>query len=118
MTNKTNKSPKKDPKFKKYYEMYIDQIQDRENYKEGHLVQLRILIDLLIDYDELTNFVRENGWSYTTESRNGVQNKPYSEVAQRQKTINQIRDYSKLLGITLAKDTDTGEDEEDDDDWE
>lgn len=107
------KSPKKSPDFKRYWNLYAESIALRENFKTGHLKNLEILCDLLVDYDNLTNFVNENGFSYETSGRYGHQQKMHVEVSIRQKTIGQIKDFCKLLDITLAKDQSLNEDDDD-----
>ena len=118
MTNqvKLPAAPKKKSKeFKKLWKIYIPGIFARKNFQPGHLNQLSILIDLLIDYDKLTIFIEENGYTYEGDGRYGESHKPYPQIAIRQKAITEIRSYSKQLDIVLTKDTTIKV--EDEDDW-
>jgi len=101
-------------KFNKLWELYYPSISSRENYKTYHDAQLKILINLLIEYQELSEFIQEKGYSYKTVVKGEVVYKPYVEVGVRNRTITQIREYSKLLDIKLTKDTTVPEDS---DDW-
>lgn len=96
--------PKKDKLFKKHWNILIKSVEKRENFNATHLKQLEILVDLIIDYDSLTEFVRTNGSTYESRTQYGFTYKKYPEVELRQKTIIYIKDYCKLLDVTLAKD--------------
>lgn len=110
------KAPKKGANFKKYWEQYIHNIVERENFKASHVKTLEILVDMLCEYDILTEYIAQNGYTYASEGRNGMQVKPHPEVSIRENKIAKIKDYCKLLDITLTKDTPNDEDG-DDDEW-
>jgi hypothetical protein len=74
-------SPSEKETFKKYWNMYLCDIKDRENLKPSHLQQLRVI-------------------------------KIRPEVAQLNRVVTEIRNYSKILGLVLAKDTTTTKEEE------
>jgi len=109
------KSPRKDPSFKYYWDLIIPDIKDRENLKPSHLQQLRILCDLYVEYDILKETIELTGRTYISTGRNGMQIKPVPEISLITKTIADIRNYSKSLGIVLADDKTTNQEEEDDD---
>ena len=101
---KNFRAPKgKEKEFKKYWDLFLPQVTDRDNFHTSHLQQLEILCDLYVDYHILTNFVRENGYSFVTEGRYGETSRPHVEVQVRQKVVSEIRAYSKLLGLLLEK---------------
>ena len=108
------KSPVGTKEFKKYWTMFLPDIQDRENLKESHLHQLKILCDLCIEYDELKWILDEHGRTNETEGRNGKQIKSRPEVAEMRKVLVQIKDYSRMLGILLYKDKSKAKGEEED----
>jgi len=110
------KCPRQDKTYKKLWKKYVSRIIDRENYNESHLDQLTIFIDLLIDYETLTEFVKIHGFSFMSDGRYGAVSKPHAEVALRQQTVREIRQYAKQLDIVLTKDTSSADDG-DDDDW-
>lgn len=103
--------PNKNENFIRYWNIYLSGIEDRENLKQPHLQQLRILCDLSVEYDELQDIIEMEGMTYESHGRNGMQIKMRPEIAQKSKVITEIRNYSKHLGLVLYKDTKTTEDE-------
>lgn len=100
--------------FTQYWDLFLQDIQERENLKKSHLMQLRVLCDQCVEYDELQEVILLEGRTYISEGRNGNQVKLRPEVAQLSKCIVEIRNYSKMLGLVLVKDnamTNTKEDE-------
>lgn len=106
--------PKKDKNFKKHWNILIKSIENRDNFNATHLKQLEILVDLIIDYDNFTEFVKTKGNTYECTTQFGSTHKKYPEVELRQKTITYIKDYCKLLDVTLAKDVTVKENPEED----
>ena len=97
--------PKKSETFQKYWNAYIDDVSSRENFKAGHLEQLRILCELYEEADELKELIRMSGYTYCTDGgRNGTQEKLRPEVSQLNKVRSDIAVYSKMLGLVLTKD--------------
>lgn len=110
--------PKAHPTFVKMWEVLIDEVTSRENFKKGHLYQLEILCDLYVEVDKLTSALEISGYTYETSGgRNGDQYKMYPEVAQLNRARAEIRNYSKHLGLLLFKDTDTRDQSEAVDAW-
>lgn len=106
-------SPRPDKsKFTDYWNQYIVDIKDRENLKPAHLLQLKILCDLAVEYDELQDTVDICGRTYESEGRNGLQIKLRPEIAQLKTCQAEIRNYSKMIGLILFKDNKTNEAEE------
>jgi phage terminase small subunit len=97
--------PKDTPEFIRYWNLYLPLVTRRENFSIAHLEQLKILCELYVMYDYLQDQILENGITYESGGRNGYQIKPRPEVAQLKDTRNQIYQYSKMLGLTLVKDT-------------
>lgn len=112
------KSPKSNPDFKKYWEIFLPEVTSRDNFKPVHLHQLEILCDLHVEYNALLTLISVGGYTYTTNGgRNGDLVKLAPEVAQLNRCRSEIRNYCKMLGIALVKDTgggDSGAEEE----WE
>lgn len=104
--------PSEKETFKKYWDMYLSDIKDRENLKPSHLQQLRVLCDLSVEYDELQDILTLQGRTFESEGRNGFQIKIRPEVAQLNRVVTEIRNYSKILGLVLAKDTTSTKEEE------
>lgn len=98
--------------FKRYWELFLPDIQDRENLKPAHLNQLRILCDLCVDLDELQEIIDIEGRTYISVGRNGEQIKLRPEVSEKNRVISEIRNYSKMLGLVLVKDTKMNDKEE------
>lgn len=109
-------SPSHKETFKSYWSIYLQDIQDRDNLKRSHLQQLRILCDLSVEYDELMDILDIEGRTYESVGRNGMQIKLRPEVQQLNRVVTEIRNYSKSLGLLLAKDT-TSTKEEDQNDF-
>lgn len=111
------KPPRKDPEFVKLWNIYIDDVSKRQNFKESHINQLKILIDAMLDYEALRNFVKEHGFSYSADTKYGPCQKKFAEVDLMHKTMVIVKDYCKALDIKLNKDESLN-DNEDDDEWE
>jgi len=113
MEEKKFASPKSG-EFKKYWDLLIDNVTGRDNFTKGHLFQLSVLCDLYVEYDHLTEKVKEEGYIYETSGRHGDLIKVNPHVTMRQKTLAELRSYSKLLGLTLFKDGPSVPEEEED----
>jgi hypothetical protein len=106
------KSPKPDKQsFNYYWGLFLPDVQDRENLKPSHLQQLRILCDLSVEYDELQEIIDIEGRTYVSVGRNGEQIKLRPEIAQMNRVVSEIRNYSKMLGLVLVKDTKFNDDD-------
>lgn len=88
---------------------FVDGVASRDNFKLAYLNQLSILCDLYVEYDTLLIFIQKNGYSYESESKSGITLKPYPEVLHFAKVQSEIRNYSKILGLLLVKDTSQGD---------
>ncbi len=100
------KAPSNDPTFIKYWEKFYDDVVERDNFKAGHLEQLAILCQLFCDFYLLNEEIKKTGFTYETISeRYGNQIKVNPACTQRDKVLSEIRQYSKLLGLLLVKDT-------------
>lgn len=117
MTIDIMKCPKKDKDFKRYWELFVPDVANRENFKLGHLQQLEILCDLFIEYHALAKIVKDEGRFYQSDGRYGEKIMLHPAVARQDKVLAEIRGYSKLLGVTLHKDTGNVE-KEAVDEWE
>ena len=101
-------SPSRKKGFTPYWDVLIDDLKDVPNVKKSHLLQLRLLCELYMEYDRLTEIIAEEGYSYSQEGgRYGNQEKTNPNVAQRNKTVAQIKDYSLMLGLTPMKSSPT-----------
>lgn len=111
------KSPRPDNEpFNEYWEELLPDIQDRENLKPSHLQQLRLLCDLYVEYDILQSIIDLNGRTYWSTGRNGDQLKLRPEVQQMNRITSEIRNYAKMLGMVLFKDTKTNDVPQEDED--
>ena len=100
--------------FTKYWDLFLPKVTKRENFHESHLQQLEILCDLFVEYHTLSQFVKDNGYTYSSDSRYGKSIREHPECKLKDKIVSEIRAYSKMLDLVLAKDTgkqDTGKDE-------
>lgn len=119
---KSFEAPQSDSVFVKYWDLFINDVTERDNFKLGHLEQLQILCNLYKEYHMLTEQINEEGFTYHTDpegnSRYGNQIKPNPACTLRDKTLMEIRQYSKLLGLVLEKDKKITKEEESKSDWE
>lgn len=90
--------------WKDNWKIFVDEISVRDNFKESHLRTLEILCDLLEEYTKLSDFVKENGYSYESCTKEGVTWKKFPEAEMRQKCVSNISMYCKLLDLKLFKD--------------
>lgn len=98
--------PKVNSAFKRHWNNLIKDVYDRENFKESHIQNLRILCDLYCEYELLRDIVTEKGYSYEAISdRGGYSLRERPEVKQMNTCVKDIASYSKLLGIVLVKDS-------------
>ena len=117
-TNKKYSPPRNGKTFALMWNRLIDEITSRDNFKPGHLYQLEILCDLYQEYDRLRDIIEEFGYTYENDGgRNGAQIKVTPEVGQFNRIRSEIREYSKLLGLTLYKDKETTKGNEAKDEW-
>lgn len=93
-----------DPVFLYYWESYVGDLKGRSNFKLGHLHSLELLCGLYVEYHEMCQLIKDEGKSYQTEGRHGMQIKQRPEVEMRAKTLAEIRQLTKQLGIILDKD--------------
>lgn len=116
---KKPQSPKQDPIFKKYWDIFLPEVMSRDNFKPVHLYQLEILCDLHVEYNKLQSIIDVAGYTYWTEGgRNGPQQKVSPEVTQLNKCRGEIRNYCRMLGIALVKDTGSSATEDEKNEWE
>jgi hypothetical protein len=113
MSDGLNYTPPRDSEaFLSYWNTFLPDVKERDNLKQSHLLQLRILCDLCVEYDELHECIELIGRSYESVGRNGTQVKIRPEVQRLAQVVTQIRDYCTSLGIKLVKDTASTKQEE------
>lgn len=110
-------APKEELIFRKYWDRYLPKIVSRDNFHEAHLDQLEVLCDLYIEYHNLTQFIKENGYTYDSDGRYGENKREHVEVKVRQKVVAEMRQYSKQLGLVLEKDNQKNEAEKEANEW-
>jgi hypothetical protein len=97
--------PSENENFKYYWNLFLPDIRERENLKPSHLQQLKVLCDLSVEYDTISEILILQGMTYESVGRNGMQIKLRPEVQQKNRVVSEIRNYSKMLGLILVKDT-------------
>ena len=92
-----------DNKFSWYWNLLSKEIESRENLSSSHLLQLKVLCDAHVQYDDLLEQVREEGFSIAkiTKSAETIVANPL--LVQLNRTVGHIRDYSKMLGLVIVK---------------
>lgn len=109
--------PHKKEGFLHYWNIFLPEVIERENFHKGHLEQLRILCELLEEAEELKSILDLEGFVFESRGRNGRQIKNRPEVAQLSSNRKDILNYCKSLGISLAKATSSPTDPSDGDKW-
>jgi hypothetical protein len=109
--------PRKGKIFREKWALFIDNVTGRKNFHTGHLETLRILCDCFVEYEQLREFIQENGQSYCAIGRAGEQWKMYPHVTQLNRVKESISVYSKMLDLLVKKDEGVGGNTGDDDDW-
>ncbi len=90
--------------YKKIWSICIEQLEKRDNFNEYHVEQLKLLCDLFDEYYILTKNIKKNGHTYETYSdRGALIYKPNPSIALRDKCLVMIKDYTKLLNLTINK---------------
>ena len=103
--------------FTKYWRIYSEDVNSRDNAKASHYEILRIFCQMHVECDRLQHIIDEEGYSMVSEGRHGTQRKPLPEISLLQKTRSEIRAYASLLGIKLAKDTVSKDEDKEEDLW-
>ena len=118
MSIKEYPPPVKNTVFERTWNVFIYDVVERDNFRPGHLEQLRVLCNLYAEEEELREILHMTGYTMFSEGgRNGPQEKTRPEVAQLNKTRSEIRAYSQMLGLVLHKDKGVVK-KEDEDEWE
>lgn len=103
--------------YKKYWKRFLPKITERDNFHEAHLETLDVLCDLYEEYQTLTQFLKENGYTYESDGRYGESVREWPQVKIKQKTVSEIRQYSNMLDLKLHKDQ-ANADPSDFDEWQ
>jgi len=118
MTEKKFCAPKGTTKeYKKLWNLFVPKVVERENFSEAHLQQLEILVDLYLEYHKLTKVLNDEGYWFESDSRYGKTIREHPCCKLRQKTLGEIRAFSKLIDLVLNKDMSSKE-PSDADEWE
>ena len=101
--SKTFRSPKgKGEIFSKNWNKLIQKVTNRENFHTGHLDHLEILCDLYQEYHDLSQIIKQEGFTFNSSGRYGDQCRIRPEVNQKNKVLQEIRHYSKILGLNIS----------------
>jgi len=112
---KVYRSPKpKDKKFNYYWDLFVDAVTSKENFIPAHLEQLKILCKLYTEVDLFNEMLIEEGYVFESNGRYGIQKRPSPYINLKLKAVQEIRAYSKVLGITISKEL---AETDDDDSW-
>ena len=112
-------APSKKAEFIFYWDILVDEVASRTNFKPGHLLQLKTLCDLYVQKDELDEVLELEGLTYTGGSpKTGYYEKPRPEAIQRNRVVADILAYTKILGLLLFKDTGDAPTKNEEEDWD
>lgn len=87
----------------KYWKLFVEDIRNRTNFNEGMLKNLEILCSLYQEYEELKEIIKSEGYYHLADGRYGVQKKPHPCIAQRNKCLDEIRAFTKILSLNPGK---------------
>lgn len=123
MTRKPSRSSNYDPPqdgkvFVEKWEQLIGNIITRDNFNLGHLYQLEILCGLYEELDTLNATLAVTGHTYESVVKGVTHHKAYPQVGQLNVCRNQIAAYTRMLGLTIAKNLHSSTVEEEKDEWE
>ena len=96
-------SPNDGKTFKRKWNQFIPILMERKNFHMTVLSQLEVLCSLYVEYEELSKFILENGYTYEAFGRQGKAVKPFPQVAQFNKVKADIAAYTKMLELNVAK---------------
>lgn len=116
---KKYKAPSKHKTFVRRWNAYIEEIANRPNFKIGHTFQLEILCNLYVELEKLNAIIDVIGYTYESEKDRGggTISRSCPEVGIRKNVLSEIRNYSKMLGLLLVKDSDFSNDRPEDEEW-
>jgi phage terminase small subunit len=98
------KPPRAQKTFCEKWKLFLPQIVNRDNFTESHLSQLEILCSLYEEFENLTDAIDREGYTYeSVTNAGGVIIKARPEVAQLNTCRTQIAIYTRMLGLTLVK---------------
>lgn len=118
MSSEMYPSPRIESAFKKYWDLFIEDVVGRPNFSEHHLLQLEVLCDLYLEYKRLADVLEITGYTYTSTGQYGTQVKPQPEVQQLNNCRSNIEKYTKLLGISLKANPSAVTSEKEQENWE
>lgn len=95
--------PKEGVTFTRMWNVFIDDVTQRNDFHKGHLQFLEVLCDLYEEYAQIMDVLEMCGSTYESEGRNGFQVKPRPEVAQKNKIVDQIAAMTRLLNLVPNK---------------
>lgn len=104
MSDKSEKylSPVKTKEFKKYWAKFVPIITKKEGFDESCIKNLEILCTLYVGFDELTEYIEEFGFVVHSSGRYGDQFKTNPASTERKKIVEEIRHFSRLLGMKVS----------------
>ena len=100
-----------------YWNLLKGKVEERKNFHDSHLEQLKILCNLYVDLEEFTRILDEEGHTYESDGRYGFKVVERPEAKMKLNAIKEIRSYNKLLGLVLVKDETTRQDGNEDE-WD
>ncbi len=90
--------------FVKMWNIILPELRARANFNPAyHLRLLEILCNLFQEEETLTDILDICGFTYPTSGRNGDLVKQRPEVAQLNRSRQQIKQYSQLLNFGISK---------------
>lgn len=110
----TNPRPN-DEKFSYYFDLLLPEIKSRKNLSTSHLMQFKILCDLLVQYDKLKDQIDQEGITLYIATSQGEKVQVNPATTQLNTVTAKIKDYSKMLGLVLEDAEGPVEDPEQDD---
>lgn len=100
-----------------YWEMFLEDVSSRDNFKRSHLATLDLLCKAYDQMWRLQEAVDLIGEMQDVKSAQGESRKPVPEVSQMNVLRGQIAVYTKMLGLVLTRDTSPADEDKSKEEW-
>ena len=93
-------SPSNDPTYKRYWDILLPELLNREKFMASHILMLETVCELYVQEKTLKDVCDLAGYTYDAgEGRAGISKRPTPEAQLLFQTRNQIAAFLKALGF-------------------
>jgi P27 family predicted phage terminase small subunit len=90
------------PEVKAYFESFCDQLESMGTLELMDVYSLVLMAETQNEVKELSDFIANNGRTYTCTTESGVMVRPYPEVSMYQDAAKRLAALYKEYGLTMA----------------